>query len=1567
SNYSLKLLEEDGTEFTGYTIDYTAPEVENPGQFVITFTESIERPLTLNYSTHFERNSDGTASYRNQATINWSEGGKDYTSDSGEISSGDTGLTAVNGVKNGRYNAVTKEITWSVYANYARLPIKDDFEISDVLPEHQEWVTDSFDVFSYEVNAKGNIINEESLDASFYTLTFTEGEDPAFSLKLSDSMNNKKQAVGIRFSTEFSDGWVRDAKVINKAKVVNNNETIDLEAGVKIPFGGVFADKDGVQTGEFSERIDWEISLNPNRSIISDFKLTDNPDLNSRLMKDTFVLYEAKVNKNGDLSKTDNVLTEGEDYNLNIMANQETGKQSFELSFPEKIDQAYILTYSSYIDPLVNKDDPINNAFTAEGTTTEYQELTEDEVNVFKNNAGGGDGSSVRGNLEIRKVDTNGKDLSGATFQLFTKNGEQLLRSGETNQEGHVTFGGLRRGDYLLKEVKAPERYVISPELAEGKEITLDHENDQDVVIFDAVNRLTQVKVTKMSTDGPIRSDVVFSILDENKNVIREKVTAEKGQLVIEDLDPGSYFLKEERAPEGYILNTALVPFKVQINENGTQQVPELKVMNYKGSVAFEKTDADGKALSGVEFEIRNQDNETIRTLETDKSGKVSATDLVPGEYTVHETKAAEGYILDTTVRRFVIEDEQEGKPETIQLNDWTNYQGSVRLIKMDEQKNLLEGATFELRQGETVIAEETTDAEGQLTVTGLAPGSYTFVEVASPDGFILNSDPVDFAVAAKEAGEPELIILDDFINYKGKAFLNKVDASGDPLEEAAFELRDVDGLLIEGNLVSDENGEVHVNGLAPGSYAFVETKAPEGYILNTEGDFSFTIEAVQSGQVEAIDAGELVNYKGTAELIKTDVNEEPLADAEFALENAEGEIVQEKLVADENGKVSVTELASGDYTLIETKAPKGYMLNTQTVPFTIVEKANGEPEALELGTFINYQGSVQLEKVNQAGDPLGEATFELYDNSGELVETLTTNADGKLLSGPLAPGNYTLEEINAPEDYIINEEVLRFTIEKENNGKPQPNDLGQFINYQGNAEFIKTDAEGKILEGAHFSLYKGEEVVSDNLVTDEEGKIVVENLSPGQYVLKETKPLDGYILNTETIAFEISDSDTGEPVRLDLGKFVNYKGAVRLQKADKQGLPLEGAEFELLHDETVLSTHTTNENGEITVDGLAPGNYNFVETKAPEGFSINTTLIDFEILAENEGEPTVVTLDEFVNYRGQAVFEKTDSKGNPLSGAVFELRDSDGYLIEDSLESNDEGLVYAKDLAPGSYRFVEIEAPEGYVLNTEETDFFTIDASFEGERPVVDAGTLINYKGSVKWTKTDAEGNPLENAVFKLTDSEGAVVENELHSDANGQITVDGLVPGEYTLAETKAPNGFILNTETVTFEVEAQAEGEPDVQTLSDWINYQGSLEIRKTDTFDASLEGAVFSLIDSNDQVLYDNLVTDSEGRVRIEGLVPGVYTLVEIQAPEGYVLAENPVALTITDEHAGKPETVTVQVENEKVEETPSEDEESDSNDTLPQTSVSSFALLTKVMGIALLTVGLYVIRKQTKKN
>lgn len=1570
SGFNLFLREEDGSEFTGYTIEYTEPQTDQPGQFVLTFTETIDRPLTLTYSTRFERNSDGSARYANRGIIEWETDGNSYSSDSNRVPSGNTGLTSVNGVKNGRYNAVTQEITWSVHTNYARLPLEDDFVIMDELPEHQEWLEDSFDVFRYEVSANGSIINEESLNEDDYKLEFIQEETEQFRLTLDSSLIGEEMAVGVRFKTQFTDGWIRDAQVKNTAQVTNDEEEISLEASVNIPFGGVFADKNGVQTGEFSERIDWEISLNPNRSVVSDYKLTDVPDLNSQLLPDTFVLYEASVNEEGALSKTDTILTEGEDYDLTITINQETGEQSFELTFPNEINQAYILTYSSFIDPLVSRGEAISNSFTVEGTTTEFKELTEDEVNVFKTNAGGGDGSSVRGNLLLRKINPGGDDLSGAEMQLFTRNGGQLLRSGITDSDGQVQFSGLRRGTYLLKEVAAPDRYVISEELAEGIEVTLNHEADQEIVEYEALNRRTQVSISKVSPDGPIESDVVFSILDEDQQPVIETVTAENGQLIIEDLDPGNYFLKEIEAPEGYILNTDLVPFAIEINDDGTQTVPELSVVNYLGSVSWQKTDGDGQALPGVTFEVLDSDNEVVQSVQSDADGNVSVADLSPGDYTVRESQAADGFIRDTQSRNFTIEAEQAGEPETLILNSWSNYQGAVQLFKVDSNRNLLEGATFELRNADgKVVAEKTTDENGQITVIGLEPGEYTFAETASPDGFITNTETIAFTVSSENEGEPELIVLDDFINYQGSAELLKTTEAGEPLEGALFELRDADGHLIRGNLQSDEAGRVTVEDLAPGEYVFNETKAPAGYILNTEGDFSFTIDAAFSGELPMVEVGQLINYQGSAELVKTDLAGNPLAGALFELRDSEGTLVDDELRSDEEGRVIISDLAPGNYSLKETQAPEGYLLNTETISFTVEDDFSGQPETIDLGEFMNYQARFSFEKVDEEGSPLSDAVFELYTVEGELVDTLTSTVDGVVISDALAPGDYLLYETAAPDGYIRNEQVVEITVPQEAEGEPEQIELDAFVNYQASASFVKTDAEGDALKAAEFTLLKDGEVVQDNIVSDEFGEVGLSDLSPGQYELKETVALDGFILNTDVITFTVPDSHEGRLDIIELDDFVNYKGAVRLYKVDDSGQPLEGAVFDLLLDGEVLSTHTTNDEGQLTVSDLSPGSYTFIETAAPEGYAINTLPIDFVIEAEQAGEPELIVLADFINFQGQAFIQKVDSQGDPLEGAVFDLRDSEGHLIREAVVSDQEGYVMVDQLAPGDYRFVETQAPEGYLLNTEETDYFTIEFEHDGELPSVDASKVINYQASALWHKTDENGHALEGAVFQLTDENGDVILDRLVSDENGLVSAENLAPGSYTLSETEAPAGYILNTEVLTFEIESHSAGQPETLDLGEWLNYQGSLEVIKTDNSNTPLEGAVFDLIDSDNQVVHTELTTDADGRVMVEGLAPGDYYLVETQAPVGYILEETPVSLTVAAEFRGKPEHNTIQVINDELIEEDEEpaDEDTESNGMLPQTSVSTFTLLTRIIGLALVTFGLFVLTKEKEKE
>ncbi|WP_353892877.1 SpaA isopeptide-forming pilin-related protein [Proteinivorax hydrogeniformans] len=1315
---SVAIHKDDESEFTNYDLTYTPPTPGNPGGFKIEFNELIKEPLTLTLTTNFERNSDGTATYKNQAKIEWEEDDKSYKISTGEIKGEDTKCTATNGVKFGTYNAVEQKITWEVNTNYARLPIELDYIITDEIPENQELVEGSLEVYSYEVDAAGKIFNRQPLSEGEYeTKLPSDSNDQTLTVTLDNEFKDKRTAIGIRFKTKFENDLIEDDEVVNTATVTSGKNEFTLEAKVSVPFGGEYATKSGEQTGEFNERIDWEVYLNPNQSRIKDYKLVDNPDLNSILLEETFFLYKASVNEDGVLSKEGEPLIEGEDYNITIETDGLSGKQNFELTFPDEITEAYILEYSSYIDPLAPQGEEITNTFTATGLNVETIE-SEDGSKVTKSNAGGGDGSSVRGGLEITKTDESEEILlEGALFHLYTKDGNQLLRSGTTDADGKVVFGGLRRGDYLLKEIEAPAGYIISDELAEGIVVTLSHEGEGELLNWNEHNAFTKVRIEKVNqNDQIIEKEVKFDLYNANDDLIKQNIVAEEGVITIEDLPQGAYYLIETAAPEGYILNTEPVEFTISINDDGTQSIPIVNIVNYQGSVEISKKDEAGNPLEGARFRLETSSGSIVHeNLTSNSNGIVEINDLAPGTYQLIETQAADGYIRNTEEISITIPDRLSGEPQVFEY-DYTNYQGRVRLIKTDASGNPLAGAEYEIKDenGEAVFSGLTTAEDGRLLVTGISPGKYSIVEVKAPEGYIIDSTPMHFEINATNEGEPSIVVLGDWKNYQGSVELVKEDTQGNKLQGAVFSLFDQYDNLIYADLETGEDGVLMAENLAPGDYYFVETKAPDGYVINTE-KISFSITSEAEGVPETVEAGTAINYQGSVELHKEDVDGNPLAGAIFTIEDGEENIIQTGLKSDENGRVFAEDLAPGDYYFVETKAAEGFIRNEVPVAFTIEGSAEGKPVVVNSGNMINYQGSVQWQKVDEAGESLAGAVFKLE------------------------------KQVN--DDYRI---------------------------------------------------------IHEDITGDENGRFSINNLEPGDYRLTEVNSEEGYILNTEAITFTISGEAKGKPETLVLDAFVNYQGKAQLIKTDKEGAPLPGAEFKLLmEDEVIKEKLISDAEGKILVTGLAPGEYSFVETKAPGGFMLDQSHFSFTIEAKTEGEPTVVSVGHAMNYQGAVQLQKVDQNGKAVSNAVFEIRDQSGNLIMGELKSNNEGVVLVENLAPGEYIIQEIKAPDGYIINPEPL-FFTIDMNTMGEPKVLDLGEFVNEFVSLRILKTDSETNqPLRGATFKLTDESG---ENTwtLTTGEDGTAMVEGLLFGTYTIKEMEAPSGYQLDDEIHTIMID-------------------------------------------------------------------------------------------------------------------------------------------------------------------
>ncbi|MGG1394028.1 SpaA isopeptide-forming pilin-related protein, partial [Bacillus velezensis] len=404
------------------------------------------------------------------------------------------------------------------------------------------------------------------------------------------------------------------------------------------------------------------------------------------------------------------------------------------------------------------------------------------------------------------------------------------------------------------------------------------------------------------------------------------------------------------------------------------------------------------------------------------------------------------------------------------------------------------------------------------------------------------------------------------------------------------------------------------------------ETKAPNGYVLNTE-KVEFTISESAEGKPESTDAGTAVNYKGSVRLTKEDAEGKKLEGAVFKIVDSDGKTVKEDLVSDKDGKVETSGLAPGHYAFIETKAPDGYVLNTEKKEFAISETAEGKPESTDAGTAVNYKGSVQLIKKDQDGNVLDGAVFKIIDSDGKTVrDDLMTKEGGKIDAGGLAPGNYQFVETKAPDGYLLSTTPVPFTIKAENSGKPNQAALTA-VNIKNSVVLTKLDQgdKRKVLQGAKFNLTDANgKVLTEGLTTDEHGQIIVRGLKAGEYRFIETKAPELYSLDQTPISFKITNTDI-KPVEISAENTLT-PGDVTLTKVDHddKNKVLEGAEFKIT-DSAGHPVNTggskerpaiwkTDQKGRFTVKGLAPGQYRFIETKAPDGYQLNEKPIEFTI-----------------------------------------------------------------------------------------------------------------------------------------------------------------------------------------------------------------------------------------------------------------------------------------------------------------------------------------------------------------
>ncbi|WP_410050854.1 SpaA isopeptide-forming pilin-related protein [Bacillus sp. (in: firmicutes)] len=1476
------------------------------------YKSNMDKTLTITYTTDFNYENlskeKDNKSFKNTANLSWIDINDKKNNSSSDDTFDPDYYTKGNGFKYGSYNAQKKEIKWDIGFNYNNKPIKDP-SIVDVLRDNQKLIPESIEVRHMKLTggAHGFEVGDP-VPPSEYTIEHPAKENNnTLTVHFKNEINS---AYYISFKTSLV-GEQINKRYDNYADLKDGSKTVTtIHGAFEIKNGGSGVTKTAKQNDKY---IDWSVSINPSQSTIENAVVTDEPTNNQILDEKSFHLYPTTVAVDGTLTKdTTNELKEGTDYKLKITTDNDTGKQQFKIEFLHTIDQAYILEYRSLIN--ADHNERVSNKATITGhrlTLEKVEDVNFVEVKV-SSGSGGGSANKGRGSLQIIKVDDKDQTvrLAGAEFTLYDQTGTTAIRPITTGDDGVAKFNNLRRDKYLIKETKAPKGYVISNELRKGILVEL---GSEEITKYTLTNKKFVGKVVLTKTDATSRERLehaVFSLLDQNKQVIpehKELITNDKGQITVDHLKPGTYYLQETKAPEHYKLDDRLI--EVKIAEDQTTVINRTATNSLiPGSAILTKVDKDGKTLAGAEFSVRDRKNKIIPgygKLTTNDQGQIEATNLRPGDYQFVEEKAPKDYDIDKTPIEFTIVKSQQ-KAVTVTA---TNHliKGGVTLTKTDDiDGTALAGAIFKIvdaNDEKKVIRENVkTGADGKVTVKDLEPGTYKFIETEAPKDYVLNTKPIEFTIDKSQQSFATVTATNSL--KTGEVELLKVDEFGDkkPLAGAVFKIVDVNNNDVRTDLTTDADGKTKADKLRPGTYKFIETAAPEHYVLRAE-PIEFTIDRSQKETL--LVKAENALKPGDVELTKVDdIDGTALEGAVFKIVDANDEkkVIRENIKTGADGKAIVTGLRPGDYKFIEVTAPKYYDKNTNPIKFTITESQTTSATVTAKNSLT--KGGIELTKVNAADEKetLEGAVFKIVnrDTNEDVRAELVTNSEGKLVVGDLRPGNYKLIETKAPTYYDVNVEPIEFTIEK-GQQKLLPLTFKNSLT-KGKVKLIKEDdVESSIaLAGAVFTLQDatGKEIAKD-LKTDDYGVIVIPDLAPGDYQFIETSAPEHYKLDQTPIKFTIkkgSKDDLPVPVTVTNSLLT---GGVTLTKVDDiDGVTLEGAEFIIVdaHDtkKVVRKGLTTDEHGKVSASDLRPGDYQFIEVKAPKDYDLRQDPIPFTI-GKSQKENISVTATNSLTKGGVILTKIDDIDRTMLKGAIFKVVDMKGTEVRTNLVTDKNGKIYVPDLRPGDYQFIETKAPEHYVLD--ETPIpFTIERSQTKEINVTGKNTL--KKGSVELIKIDDidTDTKLANAVFDLLDADGQLVEKGLKTNNEGKIVVENLRPGTYQFIETIAPEHYDLNKKPIKFTIK-KSQTETLHVTAKNALT-KGGVELSKVDDIDdTKLEGAVFNIVDMNGTVIHKGLVTNNKGKIEIDDLRPGDYQFIETKAPKHYVLDETPIHFTI----------------------------------------------------------------------